>query len=369
MDADALAHTLPESMTGLRVERIVPVRWGVLGAAAVARNRVIPGMQRSAWCDIAALASRDERRARSAASELGIPRVHASYDALLGDPTIEAVYIPLPNHLHVPWTIRAAEQGKHVLCEKPIALSAGEAHTLIEVRDRTGVHIGEAFMVRMHPQWLAVRDLVATERIGRLRHINGHFSYYRRDPGDIRSRVEWGGGVLMDVGCYGVMFARWLFGSEPRAAMALVDRDPDMGIDRLVSVMLRFGSGHASFTCGGQLVRHQRVELFGTERRIEIEIPLNAPSDRPCRILVDDGRETGGTSAEVITLPVVNQYTIQGERFARAIRGVDTFPVSLEDSVANMTVIDALFRSATSGRWELLAGSDETPGTAGNQPV
>ena len=356
-------------MTSRGADGIVPVRWGVLGAAAIARNRVIPGMQRSQWCDIVALASRDERRARVTADELGIPHAHGSYQALLDDPGIEAVYIPLPNHLHVPWTIRAAERGKHVLCEKPIALSAREAQELVALRDRTGVCIGEAFMIRAHPQWLAVRDLVATGRLGELRHVSGHFSYHRRDPGDIRSRVEWGGGVLMDVGCYGVMLARWLFASEPVAVMALMDRDPELKIDRLVSVLLQFESGQAAFTCGGQLVRHQRVQVFGTERRVEIEVPLNAPADRACRIFVDDGRETGGRSAEVITFPVVNQYTIQGDNFSRAIRGREPLPMALEDSVHNMAVLDALFRASESGRWEVPIRPIEPSGAAGNQPL
>ena len=333
-------------------DRVAPVRWGVLGAAAIARNKVIPGMQRSAWCDVAALASRDAQRAAETARALGIRSVHGSYEALLADPEIEAVYIPLPNHLHVPWTIRAAERGKHVLCEKPIALSARETHELIAVRERTGVRIGEAFMVRTHPQWLAVRDLVASGRIGELRHIGGHLGYYRRDPNDIRSHVEWGGGALLDVGCYAVTLSRWLFGGEPAEVIAMIDRDPELGIDRLASAMLRFPAGHASFTCGSQIVRHQRMQIFGTERRIEVETPLNAPPDRECRIFIDDGSQMGGRSADTITFPAVDQYTIQGEVFSRAVRGIGAVPIALEDSVANMAVIDALFRSATSRRWE-----------------
>ena len=339
-------------MTYVDPDRPVPVRWGILGAAAIARNRVIPAMQRSAWCDVAALASRDEQRARTTADQLGIRRAYGSYDVLVDDPDIEAVYIPLPNHLHVPWSIRAAECGKHVLCEKPIGLAADQARELIEVRDRTGVQIGEAFMVRMHPQWLAVRDLVGAGRIGELRQITSHFSYDRRDPDDIRSRREWGGGVLMDVGCYAVMLSRWLFASEPTEVTAMLDRDSERGIDRLTSAVLRFSSGQATFTCGGQLVRHQRVRIFGARGRIEVEIPLNAPPDRGCRIFIDDGRDTAGSGVEVITAPVADQYIVQADHFARAIRGLGTFPIPLEDSVANMAVIDALFRSAETGRYE-----------------
>jgi predicted dehydrogenase len=345
-------------MTPIDDERPVAVRWGILGAAGIARTKVIPGMQRSAWSDVVAIASRADEKARAAASQLGIPRAYGSYDALLDDPDIDAVYIPLPNHLHVPWAIRAAERGKHVLCEKPIALSAREARELIVVRDRTGVQIGEAFMVRMHPQWLAVRDLVNAGRIGALRHISAHFSYNRRDPGDIRSHVEWGGGVLMDVGCYAVMLARWLFDAEPTEVIAMLDRDPELRVDRAVSAMLRFASGHGTFTCGGQLVRHQRVHLFGDAGRIEVEIPLNAPPDRGCRIFVDDGRDVFGGGVERITLPAVDQYTAQADAFAKAIRGGPSFPMSLEDSVANMSVLDALFRSAEAGAWM-------TPATTG----
>jgi predicted dehydrogenase len=328
------------------------VRWGILGAAAIARNRVVPGMQKSEWCDVIALASRDGERARDAAGALGIPRAYGSYEALLDDPDIEAVYIPLPNHLHVPWSIRAAERGKHVLCEKPIALSADEARQLIDVRDRTGLQIGEAFMIRMHPQWLAVRDLLAADRIGAVRQISSHFSYYRRDPDDIRSRAEWGGGILMDVGCYAVLIARWLFAAEPLEVLAMVERDPDLGVDRLVSASMRFPDGQSTFVCGGQLVRHQRVQVFGTTGRIEVEIPLNAPPDRGCRIFLSDGSDLAAAGVDTITLPVVDQYAEQGSHFSRAVRALAPFPMSLEDSVANMCVIDALFRSTESGRWE-----------------
>lgn len=236
-------------------------------------------MQRSPLCQVLAIASRDRARGRAAGDELGIPRVHDSYDALLADPEIEAIYNPLPNHLHIPWTIRAAEQGKHVLCEKPIAMSAAEARSLLDVRARTGVRIGEAFMVRTHPQWIAARELVAAGRIGELRLITGHFSYYRRDPNDIRSRVEWGGGALMDIGCYLIMLSRWLFDAEPHEVIGMLERDPELRVDRLASAMLRFPSGQATITFASQLVPSQRVQLFGTRGRIDIEIPFNAPPD------------------------------------------------------------------------------------------
>ena len=329
-----------------------PVRWGVLGAAHIALTKVIPAMQQSAHSPVVAIASRDLRKAQAAAKQLGIPKAYGSYEELIADPDVEAIYNPLPNHLHVPWSIKAAEAGKHVLCEKPLALSAHEIAQLVEVRDRMGVQIGEAFMVRTHPQWAAVRELIAEGRIGELRMVVGHFSYFRREPADIRSHTEWGGGALMDIGCYPITLSRWLFGEEPTDVVGVFDRDPELHIDRLTSGLLQFPSGQASFTCATQLVAHQRVQVYGTEGRIEIEIPFNAPPDLECRIFIDDGSRLAGASAETITLPAVDQYRLQAERFSEAVRGVGVVPVSLEDAIGNMAVIDALFRSGKTGRWE-----------------
>ena len=328
------------------------VRWGVLGAANIAVAKVIPAMMRSTRSRVVAIASRDQSKAAAAAKTLGIPRAHGSYEALLADPEVDAVYNPLPNHLHVPWSIRAAQAGKHVLCEKPIALSAAQAEELRTARDRTGVLIGEAFMVRAHPQWLEARRLVESGSIGPLRLVSGHFSYYRRDPHDIRSRPEFGGGALMDIGCYPITISRWMFAAEPIEVIAQIERDPEFGVDRLASALLRFAAGQAVFACSGQLVPFQRMEIFGTTGRIQVEIPFNAPPDRPCRIVVDDGSALGGLSAKPIEFPTVDQYTLQADRFSDAIQGRGTIPVSIDDAVGNMAVIDALFRSADSGRWE-----------------
>ena len=330
-----------------------PVRWGVLGAANIALQKVIPAMQRGRLSRVVAIASRDLAKARAAADALGIPRAYGSYDELLADPDVEAVYNPVPNHLHVPWSIRAAESGKHVLCEKPIALSAGDARALLAARDRTGVQIGEAFMVRTHPQWAKVRELIHNDRIGEMQLVVGHFSYYRRDFNDIRSRLDFGGGALMDIGCYPIMLSRWLFNSEPIEVIAQIERDPDMKVDRLASGLLRFAAGQAVFTCSGQLVPHQRMQIFGTRARIDVEIPFNAPPDAACRIYVDGGGDLAGRSRETIELPIVDQYTLQGDRFSEAIRRSGDVPVSLEDSIGNMAVIDALFRSAETRRWEV----------------
>ena len=329
-----------------------PVRWGILGAANIAVKKVIPGMQRGRQSEVVAIASRDLAKARAAAASLGIPRSYGSYEELLADADVEAVYNPLPNHLHVPWSIRAAEAGKHVLCEKPIAMSADEARTLLAARDRTGVKVGEAFMVRAHPQWAKVRELIDANRIGELRLVVGHFSYYRRDFNDIRSRPDFGGGALMDIGCYPIMLSRWLFGAEPTDVVGQIELDPDMGVDRLVSGLLRFAAGQASFTCSSQLVPHQRMQIFGTSARIDVEIPVNAPPNAATRIYLDAGGDLTGRGRETIELPVVDQYTLQGDRFSEAIRGRGDVPVSLEDAIGNMAVIDALFRSAETRRWE-----------------
>ena len=328
------------------------VRWGVLGAAHIAVKKVIPAMQAGEWCEIAAIASRDLSKAKEAAAALGIPKAYGSYEELLADPEIEAVYNPLPNHLHVPWSVRCAEAGKHVLCEKPLALNAGEARELLKVQAATGVTMGEAFMVRTHPQWLRARELRRDGRIGELRAALGFFSYFNRDAANIRNVRAWGGGGLLDIGCYPINTMRFIFGEEPRRAMALLERDPETQTDRLTSAMLDFPAGQGVFTCSTQLVPYQRMQFFGTRGRIEIEIPFNAPPDRPCRLWVDDGSDLFGAGLREETFPVCDQYTIQGDWFSRAIRGEAEVPAPLEDAVRNMAVIDALFRSADSGHWE-----------------
>jgi len=328
------------------------VRWGVLGAAKIAIKKVIPGMQKGEWSEIAAIASRDRGKAEQAARALGIPKAYGSYEELLADPEIEAIYNPLPNQLHVPWSIKAAEAGKHVLCEKPLSLTKAEAQTLLAARNRAGVKIGEAFMVRSHPQWLRTRELIRSDRIGRLCSIAGFFSYFNRDPANIRNIPECGGGVLMDIGCYPVTASRFIFGEEPSRVLGLIERDPDMKIDRLISVILDFPSGQSIFTCGTQLVPYQRMQFLGTRGRIEIEIPFNAPNDRPCRILIDDGRDVFGGGVETETVPTCDQYMLQGDLFSKAVREGGDVPVSVDDAVKNMGVIEAIFRSADSGKWE-----------------
>jgi predicted dehydrogenase len=327
------------------------VRWGILGVAKIATVKVIPAMQRGAFSDIVAIASRDREKARLAAADLGIPKSYGSYDELLADPDIEAIYNPLPNHLHVSWSIRAAEAGKHVLCEKPVSMTVAECRTLIDARNRTGVKIGEAFMVRTHPQWLRARELVRSGEIGDLRAIMTAFSYNNRDPKNIRNVEEWGGGALMDIGCYPIHLSRFLFGEEPKRALGLIDRDPEMRIDRLTSAVLEFPSGQAVFTCSTQMVPYQRVQILGTRGRIEVEIPVNAPPNRPCRLSVDNGADLFGSGMRTEQFEVCDQYTIQGDLFSKAVREGGEPPVPLEDSLRNMAVIEAVFRSAREGVW------------------
>jgi predicted dehydrogenase len=328
------------------------VKWGVLGVAAIAVKKVIPAMQKGEWSEITAIASRDLRKAKDAAATLDIAKAYGSYDELLADPEIEAIYNPLPNHLHVPWSIKAAGAGKHVLCEKPISVTVEEAKELLAARDRCGVQIGEAFMVKTHPQWLRVQYLIGSGIVGKLRSIVGAFSYFNCDPQNVRNVAEWGGGGLLDIGCYPITTSRWLFAEEPLRVAGIMERDPEFGIDRLTSAVMEFPSGHSVFTCSTQLVPYQRMQFLGTKGRIEIKIPFNAPNDRPCEILVDDGRDVFGGGVTTELIPMCDQYTIQGDVFSKAIREGGQVPVPLEDAIANMAVMEAIFQSAGAGRWE-----------------
>ncbi|HMG84400.1 MAG TPA: Gfo/Idh/MocA family oxidoreductase [Terracidiphilus sp.] len=328
------------------------LRWGVLSTANIGIKKVLPAMQLGRSTSVDAIASRDLSRAQKTASALGIPKAYGSYEELLADPEIDAIYNPLPNQMHVPWTIKAAEAGKHVLCEKPISLTVAEAKTLLAVRARTGVKIGEAFMIRSYTQWLRVGELLRSGRIGQLRSVVGFFSYFNNDPSNIRNHVESGGGALLDIGCYCIQAARYGFGAEPKRVIGLIDRDPKMKIDRLTSAMLDFEAGQAIFTCSTQLVPYQKVQFFGTTGRIEIEIPFNAPKDRPTRILIDESGELFGSGIKVEEFPTADQYTMQGDAFSRAVLEGGEVPIPLEEAIANMAVIEAIFQSAQTGQWE-----------------
>jgi predicted dehydrogenase len=328
------------------------LRFGVLSTANIGLKRVIPAMQQGELTTVTAIASRDLAKARAAATKLAIPTAYGSYVELLADPDIDAIYNPLPNQLHVPWTTKAAEVGKHVLCEKPLSMTVAEAKTLLDVRARTGVKICEAFMIRSAPQWLRVRQLLDEGRIGEVRAVSTHFSYFNVDAANIRNQIETGGGSVYDIGCYCIQGSRFAFGREPQRVVAIIDRDAQMGTDRLTSAILDFGSGHAIFTCSTQQIPFQRVQILGTRGRIELEIPFNAPSDRPTRLFIDASGDLSFSGITMETFPSSDQYALQGDAFARAIRDNTEVPVPLEDSIGNMAVIEAIFRSGESGRWE-----------------
>lgn len=318
------------------------LHWGVLGAAKIALTKVIPALQASQHGRVTALASRDRAKAESAARALNIPHVYETYEALLADPAIDAVYVPLPNHLHVDWSIKALEAGKHVLCEKPLGLDSADALRLVEAaRRHPRLKVMEAFMYRHHPQWLQAKAWVARGAIGRLRTVQSFFSYTNMDPANIRNRADYGGGGLMDIGCYCISTARFLFGAEPTVIQGRVERDPAFGTDRLASGLLTFAEGTATFTCSTQLAPYQRVNIFGTNGRIEIEIPFNAPANQTTRLWLQPNNEP----ARETIIDACDQYTLQADAFARAVLDDTPVPFPLDDAVANLRVIETLLRT------------------------
>ncbi len=325
------------------------LKWGILSTAKIARTHVIPGMKLGEYCDLQAIASRNAEQARDVAQEFSIPKAYSSYEELLADPDIQAIYNPLPNHLHVPWSIKAAEAGKHVLCEKPLGLNVNDVEQLVAVCQEKNVALMEAFMYRMHPQWEMAKYYVKEGRIGELKAIQAFFSYTNLDPHNIRNRPDIpGGGGLMDIGCYPISLSRFMFESDPQRVMALFRRDPNWTIDTLSSAMLEFERGNATFTCSTQLIPYQRVNLFGTLGRFELEIPFNAPEDGPTRIFY----QTEQKGLETITIHTCHQYQIECDLFSKAILDDSPLPTPPADAIANMKVIDALFRSEKSGTWE-----------------
>lgn len=323
------------------------VQFGVLSTAKIGTEKVIPAMQGGERCEIAAISSRSIDRAERAAQKLGIGSAYGSYEALLADPDIDAIYNPLPNHLHVPWTIKALEAGKHVLCEKPIGLSSEEAQQLAdEAASYPNLKVMEAFMYRFHPQWKKAKALVDEGAIGELRTINSVFSYFNDDPENIRNKPDLGGGAMMDIGCYCLSLSRFIFEEEPERVNSMVEFDPDFGTDRLASGILDFGNGTSTFTCSTQLVPDQGVSIFGTEGKIEIEIPFNAPSDNPTRLWLTQNGET-----EELQFEICDQYTLQGDAFANAVLEDTGVPTLLSDAVNNMKAIEAVFESAEKDSW------------------
>ncbi len=323
------------------------LRWGILSSANIARTAVIPGIMVAARCRVVAIASREAGRARSVAAELGIPRAHDSYEALLADPAVDAVYIPLPNHLHAEWAIAAARAGKHVLCEKPLALTAADAERMIAVAEGAGVLLMEAFMYRQHPSWIAVRELVASGRIGRLTAVQSWFSYFNDDPTNIRNIREFGGGALFDIGCYNVNLSRMLFGAEPGRIEASITTDPATGVDVLASAILEFDAGVATFTCAIRAEDDQRVHVYGTQGRIDVDIPFNIPADRPTIIRLSQGGDPPVYPAtQVYSFEPADPYTAQASAFAAAVLDGTPIPVPPSDAVANLRVLERIFEAA-----------------------
>jgi len=325
-----------------------PVKWGIISTANIGVAKVIPGMLKSRDIEIVAISSRRKKTAQAWAEKLGIPKAYGSYEEMLADPEIEAVYNPLPNHLHVPLTLAAARAGKHVLCEKPVAITAREAEKLRKAPK--GIHIAEAFMVRHAAQWIAARDLVRKNKIGQVKAIQVLFSYFNRDPRNVRNQADIGGGGLLDIGCYPITVSRFIFGAEPKRVIAAFERDPKFKTDRLASGLADFGEGRQlSFAVSTQLAPYQRVNIMGTKGRIEIEIPFNAPPDRPNRYFVQAMTMNEGVWTE---LPVSDQYQLQAEAFGRVIRGRQKPVWAVEDAIQNMRILDAFLRSEKTGRWQ-----------------
>lgn len=321
--------------------------WGVLSTSKFAGRSLIPATKKSKYSEVTAVASRDKERATTFAAKLNIPKTYGSYEALIADPSIDVVYIPLPNNMHVDWALKALEAGKHVLCEKPVGLNYADARRLENAsRDYPKLKVMEAFMYRHHPQWRKVKELVVEQAIGDIKTVHSIFSYYNVDTSNIRNISEVGGGAMLDIGCYCVSQSRFVFGSEPERVAGLVERDPRTKIDRFSSGMLDFGSGTAAFSCGTQMQPYQRVNILGTKGRIEIEVPFNAPNDQPCRIWLQRGGPV-----EEITFDVCDQYTIQVDLFAEAIMNNTPVPTPIEDGISNMKVIDAVFESSARGGW------------------
>lgn len=322
--------------------KVMKVRWGILSTARIGVVKVIPAIQQSNLGVVTAIASRSVMKAREAAEKLGIPKAYGSYEELLRDPDVDAIYNPLPNHLHVPWSLKALDAGKHVLCEKPVAMDAAEGQSLLEAAAKfPHLKIMEAFMYRFHPQWVKAKSLVDEGRIGALKTIHAFFSYHNIDPANIRNKSDIGGGGLMDIGCYCISLSRFMYGREPVTVTGLIERDSVMGTDVLTSGMLDFSVGTATFTCATQLSPYQRVNIFGNTGRIEIEVPFNAPPDKTTRLWLHD---TSGTVE--FSFDPCDQYTLQADAFAKAVIEQTPVPTPLEDAVANMQVIDSVFKSA-----------------------
>lgn len=326
------------------------IKWGVLSTANIGVKKVIPAMQKGAHCEVTAIASRNEDASKKIAQQLGIPKHYHSYESLLKDPHIDAIYNPLPNHMHFEWTLRAIHAGKHILCEKPLVLQTEEIKELIRERDKKKVKVGEAFMVHTHPQWVDTANRIKKGELGKLKVIQGFFSYFNDDPGNIRNVKSYGGGGLWDIGVYPIHTARFVLGEEPKRVMALTENHPDYETDVVTSAIMEFPSCQVSFHCSTLLVPYQVMSFFGDKKKLDVEIPFNAPNDKPCRVKISDGMFSGNDE-EILEYPVCDQYTVQGDEFSKAILNDTEVPVSLENALYNVAIVNAMFESATQRCW------------------
>ncbi|MGA2640882.1 MAG: Gfo/Idh/MocA family oxidoreductase [Spirochaetia bacterium] len=324
-----------------------PVVWGVLSVSVHYGLSIHTYLAKSPLVQLRGIASRNKQRAEVAARDLGMPRAYGSYEEMLSDEEIEAVYIPLPNHLHAEWVKKAADAGKHVLCEKPLAMNAREAEQAIAHAKSKGVLVMEALMYRFHPQWKRAREIVKAGEIGDVQAVSTFFSYMLKDPTNIRNILAAGGGAIPDIGCYAVSCARFLIGREPTRVISLVHRDPELGTDILTSGIMDFGTTRSMFTIGTQTFPVQRVDVVGSGGELSVLLPFNAYPDTPMQVSV-----TTGIGTRQVYAPATDQYVEMFEAFSRAIREGGSAPTPPEDAVANMKVLDALFKSEKSGAWE-----------------
>ncbi|HSJ68949.1 MAG TPA: Gfo/Idh/MocA family oxidoreductase [Anditalea sp.] len=326
------------------------LNFGILSTAKIAMEKVIPAMVSSENFQVHGIASRDITKANAAAKQFNIQKTYGSYEEMISDPDIHVIYNPLPNHLHVEYTLKCIEAGKHVLCEKPIALNSADINTLIQARDKYKVKVGEAFMVKTHPQWIKAKNIVQEGKLGHVKLIQGCFSYFNNDPNNIRNVASFGGGAMWDIGCYPVMTSRFVLNEEPQKVLALMEYDKEFGTDILSSVVMQFPTTQAVFTVGTQMVPYQRMHFMGSEKRLEIVIPFNSPNDRPTKITLDEGG-IYQNNLETIEIDTCDQYALQAEDFIRSIIDDSKEPVSLEEALANTRVLEAIFISAKEERW------------------
>lgn len=318
------------------------INWGILGAAAIAKDQLMPAIKQSTNSNLMALASREIEKAKIIAEANNIPKCYGSYDELLNDPQIDAVYIPLPNHLHMEYTIKAIQKGKHVLVEKPICLKSNDVEEIIKVmNDFPQVKVMEAFMYKLHPQWIKVKELITDGAIGKLKFIQSSFSFFDDNPKSIVNTKEYGGGSLYDIGCYPVSVSRFLFDDQPKLICANMEIDPNLGIEVTTNCILEFENGRSQFFSSIRMKDNQNVKIFGTEGIIELVLPFNPLPNKQAEIILIKNE-----TKEIIKVDSCNQYEIEVSLFSKSIIENTEPPVSIYDSLNNMLVIDKIFESA-----------------------